>query len=281
MAMTGSGTKDEPYLVDTVLSFIAALLQDGAYIKVTKDLNCNNELQEWKTIVPTAIDVDMNGYKLLAPYIQTDQYLFNPTESTNFTIRNGYILGVYGNYAKGIGQYITFKGMAMTFYPNGCTDVPFKHCSFINCNTYVKNNNSQNKVWFEGYSIMSNSNFILYGKPPKISNDDGIFKGQAYKSLTLDNCRLQGELYGKGDGNGWHNLLGYNSEMQNSVVDITVKDKSIMPIYLGNTSYITNTLLREGEFSDTANGYILSSYEEIRSVAHSNEVNFTVVEVKE
>lgn len=282
MAMTGSGTKDEPYLVDTVLSFIAALLQDGAYIKVTKDLNCNSELQEWKTIVPTAIDVDMNGYKLLAPYIQTDQYLFNPAESTNFTIHDGYILGVYDNCAKGIGRYITFKGMAMTFYPNSCTDVPFEHCSFINCNTYVKNNNSQNKVWFEGYSIMFNSNFILYGKPPKTSNsDNGIFKGQAYKNLTLDNCRLQGELYGKNDGNGWHNLLGYNSGMQNSVVDITVKDKSVVGISLGNTSYITNTLLREGEFLGTANGYISSSYEEIRSIAHSNEVNFTVVEVKE
>lgn len=282
MAMAGDGTKDSPYLVDTVLSFLAALLQDGAYVKVIKDLDCDKELQEWKTVIPVAVDVDMNGHELLAPYIQTDQYLFDPAQNTNFTIHDGYILGVYENFAKGIGRYITFKGMGMTFYPTNCTDVLFKYCSFINCNTHIENDNTQNKNWFEGYSIMSNSNFKLYGKPPKDNSDDNaIFKGQTYNNLTLDNCRLQGKLYGDRTNNGSCRLLGYNSGMQSSAIDITIKDKDIIPVYLGNTSYIDNTLIREGEFADTSNKYINCSYEEIRSVAHSNEVNFTVVEVKE
>lgn len=284
MAMIGDGTKDSPYLVDTMISFRAALQQNGAYIKVIKDLDCNAELQEWTSVVTTAVDVDLGGHRLLAPYVQSDQVLFNPeTSGIKLTIHDGYVLGVGEAGAKYIGYYTTFKNIAMSCYLATCTNEPFYYCNFDNCNVWIKNSNSNNRIWVSGNNsnnnFMKNSRFVLRGRMYTSGNNGN----GAITTPTIDNCLFEGELYNSADTN-YAYVFGSTAEISNSVIDLTKKStsKDINLHYHGSSAaYIDNTLLRDGVFSSNNSAFILCTPEEIRSVAHSDEVGFNVVEVKE
>lgn len=48
----GSGTEDDPYLVDTIAELRAKAALGEVYIKVTKDLDCNTEnYLHWQTLL--------------------------------------------------------------------------------------------------------------------------------------------------------------------------------------------------------------------------------------
>lgn len=282
MAMTGDGTQDSPYLVDTIISFRAALQQENAYIKLIKDLDCNTELQEWTTVDVKANDINLNGHRFLAPYVQSGQALFSGTKGSEPTIHDGYILGIGEAGAKYIGYYVIFKNIAMSCYLATCTNRPFRSCSFDNCNVWIKNSNSNNTLWFYGGSdnFMKNSRFVLRGRIYKSSSSsDG-----AITIPTIDNCLFEGELYDNSTGTNSAGVFNSTAYISNSVIDLTKKSTS-KDISLhgngGSTTYIDNTLLRDGVFSNNNSAFILCTPEEIRSVAHSNEVGFNVVEVKE
>lgn len=283
MAMTGDGTQDSPYLVDTIISFRAALQQDNAYIKLVKDLDCNAELQEWTTVDIKANDIDLNGHRFLAPYVQSEQVLFNGRSGYKPIIHDGYILGIGEAGAKYIGYYVIFKNIAMSCYLATCTNHPFYFCDFDNCNTWIKNSNSNNISWFYGGSnnFMKNSRFVLRGQIYKV-NSSGSSAGVITIS-TIDNCLFEGELYDNSTGTNYASVFSSATKISNSVIDLTKKStsKDISLHYSGGlSSYIDNTLLRDGVFSNNNSAFILCTPEEIRSVAHSDEVGFNVVEVK-
>lgn len=281
MAVREDGTADNPYLVDTIISFREALQQENAYIKLIKDLDCNVELQEWTTVTIMADDINLNGHRFSAPYVQSGQVLFNGRSGNVPTIHDGYILGIGETGAEYIGYYVTFKNIAMSCYFATCTNYPFYFCDFDNCNTWIKNSNSNNILWFYGGSnnFMKNSRFVLRGRIYKSSStSDGTIK-----MPTIDNCLFEGELYDNFTGTNSASVFSSTAKISNSVIDLTKKStsKDISLHYNGSSAtYIDNTLLRDSVFSNNNSAFILCTPEEIRSVAHSNEVGFNVVEVK-
>lgn len=282
MAMTGDGTQDSPYLVDTIISFRAALQQENAYIKLVKDLDCNAELQEWTTVTIMADDINLNGHRFLAPYVQSNQVLFNGKDGNIPTIHDGYILGIGEAGAKYIGYYVLFKNIAMSCYLATCTNHSFYFCDFDNCNIWIKNSNSNNTSWFYGGSnnFMKNSRVVLRGQTYTSS---GSSSSGAITIFTIDNCLFEGELYSNFAGTNYANVFSSTAKISNSVIDLTKKSTSKDIRLHGNgysATYINNTLLRDGVFSGDNSAFILCTPEEIRSVAHSDEVGFNVVEVR-
>ena len=282
MAMTGDGTQDSPYLVDTIISFRAALQQENAYIKLIKDLDCNAELQEWTIVDIKANDIDLNGHRFLAPYVQSEQVLFNGRSGYEPTIHDGYILGAGEAGAKYIGYHVLFKNIAMSCYLATCTNKPFQYCSFDNCNVWIKNSNSNNHQWVYSGSgnFMKNSRFVLRGQIYETnSGGEGVIV-----MPTIDNCLFEGELYDNSADTNYAGVFSSTTKISKSVIDLTKKSTSKDIKLHGNgysTTYIDNTLLRDGVFNSNNSAFILCTPEEIRSVAHSDEVGFNVVEVKE
>lgn len=86
----GSGTEDDPYLVDTVKELREKAKLSSVYIKVVKDLDCNTEnYLHWETISSNA-HIDLDGHAILNVLISDGNYCFR-----NTTISNGYFLNCY------------------------------------------------------------------------------------------------------------------------------------------------------------------------------------------
>ena len=81
--MTGTGIQTDPYLVDNIADFRAASVMDGAYIKLTADLDCNKEgYLEWQTLTSRCKEVDFDGHELINPLIASSNYLVKVDNSS-------------------------------------------------------------------------------------------------------------------------------------------------------------------------------------------------------
>lgn len=201
MSIQGTGTQTDPYIVDTIADFRTVCTEEGVYVKVTKDLNCNEEgYLEWETLMIGATDIDFDGHALIAVYVKSGNYFISYKGSISHHIRNGQILKLYEDGAKGVAYgtnsyELQFINMGIECYLARCSETAFKNWGFINCTVKITNNNTSNKTWID------------YTRDGNIKNTDFILNGNinintTYKLITgsssnkILGCRFKGKIKG-------------------------------------------------------------------------------------
>lgn len=93
--MTGAGTQDNPYVVYTATELHNALQQSGAYIKLGREIDCNEDLRSWPKCTVLAKELDLNNFDLMNIYAENDSVVFDVASvAEQFVVKNGRILNM-------------------------------------------------------------------------------------------------------------------------------------------------------------------------------------------
>ena len=137
----------------------------GGWLKLMKDINCNDECQDgWGGIV-LYHNFDLNGFSILAPVIKKDNFMFK-FDGANLVIKNGYILNLFENGA-GSSTLCLFDYASRSSGQiiNVMFDCYFRH-----------------GINFNGYSV--NFKCCTFRISGKIINQNGLF------NTELEDCRI-------------------------------------------------------------------------------------------
>lgn len=93
--MTGAGAQDNPYVVYTATELHNALQQSGVYIKLGREIDCNEDLKSWPKCTVLAKELDLNNFDLLNIYAENGSVVFDISKlNEQFVVENGRILNM-------------------------------------------------------------------------------------------------------------------------------------------------------------------------------------------
>lgn len=72
MAISGTGTQADPYIVDSVAALLQKVQENSVYIKIAKDLDCYKEDTPWKKVYWNCKNVDGQNHKIDNIYAGND-----------------------------------------------------------------------------------------------------------------------------------------------------------------------------------------------------------------
>ena len=285
MAITGTGTKADPWIVhnyDEIKDVLQNKLDSGTYAKLANDIDCNEygDTWEWETITLRAnwvFEFDLGGHTIKNIMIKNKNSLFYGKSTVN-VIRNGKILNVFNNDGESViaGNGLTLKDISMSVNGTGLTSYAFNQISMNNCAVYFKSNKLNQEVFLRANitSPFKNTDFYL-----DISNVNSkkIFGG-SNNYLTIDNCRISGKLRGT-LVNKYLSLGGaINSVIE---VDTTLADCiSGQTIFSDVSTGIINTEISPNLNGGTS-GLTACTTAQMRDADYLNLIGFTVVKVGE
>ena len=281
MAITGTGTVDDPYLVHsyeelkTQVTGSPTASDYNTYVKLANDIDCNDygDTWEWETITLSnyAWNVDLDGYTIKNIMIKSGNSLFSG-KGSNQIIYNGKILN---------GDGLTLKDISMSVNGTGLTSYGFNLAVFENCTVYFKSNKLNNPVFYcRTYPYCKNSDFYL---DVNDKNSKGVFTNYSADGNSkqfLDNCRVRGSVGGASDG---YYLL--NGSCLNSVIEVDTTnmawnnwgDNYKTPCSTNSTGII-NTEISPNLMGGTS-GLTACTTAQMRDADYLNSIGFTVVKV--
>ena len=79
MAIQGTGTIDDPYLVATPAELRAKVVEDFCYIKLKNDIDFNNDtvLWGWETLELKCAQIDGDNHKITNCYVYQKSFMAN------------------------------------------------------------------------------------------------------------------------------------------------------------------------------------------------------------
>lgn len=93
--MVGAGTQDNPFVCYTASELHYALQQNGAYIKLGREIDCNEDLRSWPKCTVLAKELDLNNFDLLNIYAENGSVVFDISKlKEQFVVKNGRILNM-------------------------------------------------------------------------------------------------------------------------------------------------------------------------------------------
>lgn len=264
MAITGTGTQNDPYIVTTWDEFVEKAAISGAYIKLGNDINLNDEYPEGitsQTLVRcTEIDGDNHIIKNLA---NKNCCIFYPPYNTFVTIKNTKFLNC------------CLKGSSFV-YNNSTAGITFSLCSF-NGELY------ENAVFSSQTATLRrcSMNFDLHGNSTSASFNNGEQTYYYYCNIKLKNgiLRMNGENnYVTGEnmsvlvGSGKYNVFDVSIPTENY---ITFNDNHYRGYY--NTNSLINDDKVEGTKSFNANdgNYALTT-EDLTNAEYLSSIGFPI-----
>lgn len=315
MAVTGSGTQADPYIVHSYSEFIglSGTLDGTKYIQFFDDehpnqvIDCNTYGSEfkWHNFQPGwpnnngTIYINLNGCTIKNFLIADGETMFsgryagNTQQKIGLSISNGSIRNVFMGSAtsKFCGDYTEFHDVSLSINIAGTTVTTFGGDDLVmdNCAIYLVASTLYTEPFY--YATITDTDMEIYVNS---LNDYYIFK-----RCTITDCRIQGKLAGwiKDVGGHVFAMLCYNfgsgnpdSVMTNCVVDMDASETkanwlgSELCFYLVGNNQTLNTNvfcnshgLPDGYHFPSAWNYM--SHENIRNGSYLNSKGFTVVEV--
>lgn len=257
MAITGSGTQEDPYLVHnyTELKNPYPFVGSGTrYVKLANDINCNDygTAFEWETIQwyqnsqgnTTKLDLDGHTIKNVPLKSGNQMFVLKAYSSAYDEIYNGKLRNIFTQPSS--AAYV-IEGSVLS---NSITDVSmsvslglnskgvFKNINPLRCSLYVETGGTpQDGEAMILYSTIDASSSALC----KLSNCDiKVINNNMLNHITwtnngniglnplIDNCRIQGKIKTSGLLSGWIS----RGKLLNSVIDLDMSEASF-----GSMSY--------------------------------------------
>lgn len=263
MAVTGSGTQADPYIVHNYSEFISLSNTIGttAYIQFFENENpnqvidCNNYGSEfkWGAFKPLwandngKIYINLNGCTIKNLIIADGQKMFsgvyagNSRTEMDLYISNGSIRNVFmgSPTSKFCGDYVELHDVSISINTSGSTVVPFDgtdHLIIDNCAIYLVAS-TLNTSLIKGAQI-TDTDIELH-----VSNQNNK---TMFPSSTFTDCRITGKVSGVGQTFEYNtdtcvlDWCGMNSKtlnFTNCVVDLDLTDGRIAGYNFGGSKY--------------------------------------------
>lgn len=294
MAITGTGTKDNPYIVhsyDEIKDvFQNKVTSDYLYAKLANDIDCNEygDTWEWETInvrVNKNFEFDLDGHTIKNIMIKKGSSLFSGAGMLN-VIRNGKILNVFNNGAANIFSGVNLSNLSISINATGVTGYVFNNIGMNSCAVYVKSNKLENNcIRFNTSLIPSNNDyyFDIENLNSRILLD---YNGAINDKTLQDSCRIRGTVKGNAISEG--NFINSHGGINNCVIEIDNKGviyetgKPGIPIYQYQgftTTGIFNTEI--GNYPESILDMKMCTTAQMRDPDYLNSIGFTVAKVGE
>lgn len=309
MAITGTGTKDDPYIVHNYDELKEKYTeQNGSslewYIKLVNDIDCNDLGYDWEW---TAMErgygnkhIDLDNHTIKNIMIKAGSSLFSDAKGSTH-ISNGKILNVFNNGATNIFNGVTLNDVSISVNGTGVTNVAFTGSRMTNCALYYKTaklnnciatcNHQSDEVYFKNCDLW----FDVFDVNQKTLAENT--NTTINRSIGFENCRMRGTIKGVpagfggssygGDyeGKGLFNRAYCNNcviEMDTSELVFTADYQWLFPIF--RTLDGTNSIINKDKMSDRCNlsdkNYACTTAQ-MRDADYLNSIGFTVAKVGE
>lgn len=167
--MTGTGTQNDPYIVDNTADFLEAVEQSDAYVQLGSDIDVAADGYEYiGTVTVNALSINGNGFAIRNATFQIGSFCFSagnangvysdisfldcavkPTDGTSATF-------IYGNQNSFIGMKLSLQVQPLSrFYI-------FNRANASNCAADITMNGGSIAISFYAQSL-SNSTFFIRG----------------------------------------------------------------------------------------------------------------------
>ena len=285
MAITGTGTQTDPFLVhsyDEIKEALTSKVSSGyEYVRLENDINCNDYgLEfEWSTISLKSvnnINFDLNGHTIKNMLIKSGNALFSGMYN-NQIIHNGRILNVFNDGGNGIiiGNGMQIQNVSMSINGTGLTGSAFQKTCFKNCSVYFKSKKLNNSFLYTNItsSIITAKNCDFYFD---IDNVNGIKLFNISNGRDIDGCRFRGKA-----GGTTATWLLSSQPINNCVVEIDTSNLTSTFKMISDTS--VNTIVNTEVSSNipASDGTIGCTTAQMRDADYLNSIGFTVVKVGE
>lgn len=248
MAITGTGTQADPWIAqnytDLQTAFSNLRAYGGArYLELRSDINCNDYGSgfTWSALsvgaTNNAMIFDLKGHSIKNVSIASGSSIFTFGGNNQSIVKNGKILNVFMNNAKGFNDYVgglytcgKLQNLSISANITGATenvfDVAMDSCALYAegsiSNTIIKLQNNINEKCI-------NSDILL-----AVERCDSIFNGLSDK--VVSNCRIRGKANITGTA-----LSNMHSAFENCVFDLETNATAISIYNSGSSSGVINT----------------------------------------
>lgn len=286
--MTGTGTADDPYVVDNIADFRSACLKSDVYIELSSDIDCNdNETtsDNFNTLSIYCHKIDGKSYSIRNIYTAIDR------NKSAFEFMSGRITG--GIYNLNF-ENVFFNSTSCSFIDSlKNSSVKFYNCNFsgiINTsNSYAFCNNiiSAEKCTFNFKVISSRSLGVVFSclkaescefrlkmySIKRCTSTSGTIASQADNSYVVGSWDFQEE----DTSTSKTTLFTYSNH---SYVAMSMKNAGTNIFFSTSSDPLTcfydNDLLENSEISEQNNIYALTT-EQCKNRDYLNSIGFTVV----
>lgn len=292
MAITGTGTQEDPFLVHSYEEIkSAASSHTGTntkyYIKLMNDVDCNDYGVEfeWETIELANgasyasqrlyNDLDLNNHTIKNIKIKSSNYLFSGSNASA-DVHNGKLLNVFGAGASGFSKYIYFTNVAIGANMSGQSSgnsVFNDTTHFTSCSIYCICTTRLNR--FMASHECKNSDFYL--ELTEGYSDRFCLTG------TIDGCRFQGYVKGNGSTIGFYNTILKNSiiNMEYDYGGVSGSWNELVEYKRGSVNNIENSDKTHRQ-SDTVGVITRVNSNQLKDSNYlTNTVGFVVVDISE
>ena len=233
MAITGSGTEQDPYIVHSYdeINYIftnASYTGYIAYINLANDIDCNSygSTFEWETVsVPTndrSVVFDLCGHSIKTFKIRSGNAMFKFGGYTKSIVKNGKILNVYAGGSQGLVIYeggiynvseLNNVSTSMTIQTGLSASSVAIHTAIDRCSIYIEGSESNdNNSLF--YTRSSNESGKFVDSDVLLDVVLGTARVDQGDQIT-ERCRFRGSCSGGAKYNGI-----FGGRLMNSVLDI-------------------------------------------------------------
>lgn len=199
MAVTGTGTEQDPYLVHDYYELRNTIndATSGIYVKLATDIDMKEyDDVQWETIGKSSYtaNLDLNNKTIQNILIKSNNNLF-----TYVNVKNGKIKNVFGNGAKILISYGIINHVMISVNITGFTSYIFLYCTITNLTSIcMEGITSQNcfsdcqldNVWILPYIKFSASLIVMFQKCDvsycKIASNDALPRGYLNHIYTLN-----------------------------------------------------------------------------------------------
>lgn len=278
MAITGTGTKDDPYIVHNYDELKEKYTeQNGSttewYIKLVNDIDCNDfgDIWEW-----TAMErgygnkyIDLDNHTIKNIMIKFGSSLFSDSNGSTH-ISNGKILNIFGNGAANIFSGVNLENFSTSINGTNVTGTAILNTNMSKCAVYYKANKMMAKFYICNSQLLKNCDFEF--DIPDI-NGQSIFES---RGTCLEDCRIRGNIKGH-KPQGWLSWYGIN----NSVIEIDTTESTGSNDVTMNAS--SGTIINTEVCPNIENlrGLTACTTAQMRDPDYLNSIGFTVAKVGE
>lgn len=314
MAITGTGTQADPYVVHNYTELKEACeyqnYDSGSstigtnYVKLANDINCNDygPAWEWEPIDLKNVnsgsqhftELDLDGHTIKNVYVKTGSYrMFTGASSSAYydygIIKNGKILNIFAINSNGFAQYVTFKNISFSgnysLLTGSAGSAVFSSCQFYECAVYLESANHGNHVIFSASPLkMINTDVKLIIN--NITNTSVIVFNLGTGIRQVENSRITGSLIGTSEISSANSDLIANYGLVNCVIELNISGFTLKNT-LSTTRVLVNSptsVINDASILPwmTAGTTIAApSGEAMRSSSALNALGFTVIPVTE
>ena len=284
MITFGSGTEDDPYLVDTIAELRAKAALGEVYIKVTKDLDCNTEnYLHWQTLTTDAhIDLDMHS--ILNVYIDGANRCFKGA-----TISNGYFLNCYTDSTMPFFDFCTLNRVGVKgFQLQNARSSFFNVCKMNECNMKMTNYCKEQYTTIMNYDFRENDEYDIQNTLFTIKSmwNSCVFTSTSSYNNGIDvmkDCRIEVKFVNTTTA---PSLFQGRSQLVKLNTCIVIADypdglKSSSLLWGGSYSNVNCIVVKDKlpEGMSIPNGVQFVTDEQVRDPDYLNSIEFIVAEV--